>query len=602
MQVFPITINSALRLALTVVGLAFAALLLTASPAMAHGDTPHTPWHNDHAEPSATWTAEGDEYVVDLTFPHPGTAAYSYTDTYDACRSGCSRLHRATDIMTDKMVPIHATVDGEICWAPGIDEPMPSYGYMISLCGDDGFKYVFVHLNNDTPGTDDGLGGPENAYAPGIEQGVRVERGQHIGWVGDSGNAEGTAPHNHFEIHEAHSGDVRINPYNSLLAAEARGDFPESITPLEDDGGPEGGGSGEGDHSNPLGPDDLPDPESPGEGAEAPEPRPETDQPDTDEEEDTLAPQATGRLAGPTRVETAVALSQATRRPGTSRAVVIVPSDSHVEALVAAPLAGMLDAPVLLSGTGGLPVAVRDEVDRLDVRNAYIIGSEALLSSQTEADLAAAGVANIARIGATDRYALSAAVAQELLSYGGDIDDVILALGDAEEASRAWPDALSASALAAQTGAPILLTDGTGLSDAVVDVLAVVGADQVTVVGGTAAISDALSGEAAAAAGASVRRLGGATRYSTSVAVAEAAVDAGLDAGRVWVATGLNYPDALAAGPAAASSSSPLVLVDGDGLPGSPASQIWLARHAEEVVVVGGESAVTGAVQAELIR
>ncbi|MFH1712358.1 MAG: M23 family metallopeptidase, partial [Patescibacteria group bacterium] len=72
-----------------------------------------------------------------------------------------------------------------------------------------------------TPGTDDGNGGVENAYASGVRQGVRVNRGQLIGWVGDSGNAESIGSHLHFEIY---NGGTAINPYESLLAAQNASD------------------------------------------------------------------------------------------------------------------------------------------------------------------------------------------------------------------------------------------------------------------------------------------------------------------------------------------------------------------------------------------
>src|SRR5690606_32955657 len=111
----------------------------------------------------------------------------------------------------------------------GLDGREPSYGYMVTVCGDDGREYHYIHLNNDSPGTDDGRGGPAGAYAPGIRPGVRVARGQWIGYLGDSGNAETTPPHLHFEIEDPRLGDARvrggryrgdrINPYPSLVAA-----------------------------------------------------------------------------------------------------------------------------------------------------------------------------------------------------------------------------------------------------------------------------------------------------------------------------------------------------------------------------------------------
>ncbi len=155
------------------------------------------------------------EETVDIAFPVEGDV--TFTDTFDSPRSG-GRVHHATDIMGEKMMPLLAAADGVILFAPMVE---PSYGYMIMLGGDDGYQYNYVHINNDTPGTDDGLGGTAHAYAPGIEKGVRVKRGQHIAYLGDSGNAEWTADHVHFEMLDPN--DVPINPYPSLIAAQQQG-------------------------------------------------------------------------------------------------------------------------------------------------------------------------------------------------------------------------------------------------------------------------------------------------------------------------------------------------------------------------------------------
>jgi hypothetical protein len=152
------------------------------------------------------------ETLVDLDFPVQGEA--TYINDFLQGRSG-GRVHHATDIMAAKMTPVVAAVDGVITFAPN---PEPYYGFMLTLKGDDGYTYNYIHLNDDTPGTDDGRGGVAHAYAPGIARGVRVVRGQHIGWVGDSGNAESTPAHLHFEIYRS---GTAINPYASLVAAQA---------------------------------------------------------------------------------------------------------------------------------------------------------------------------------------------------------------------------------------------------------------------------------------------------------------------------------------------------------------------------------------------
>ncbi|AXV08721.1 Glycerophosphoryl diester phosphodiesterase [Euzebya pacifica] len=195
-------------------------------------------------------------------------------------------------------------------------------------------------------------------------------------------------------------------------------------------------------------------------------------------------------------------------------------------------------------------------------------------------------------------------VAEDIASYEDParIGRVYLALGDAEDASRAWPDALSASALAAHDHAPVLLTEGDRLPDAVADLLTEYRPDEVIVIGGTAAIRDSVAEEAAELADAELVRISGDTRYATSAAVADVARESGLDDADVWVATGLDFPDALAAGPAAARSGSPLVLIDGRNPGGAPVTTDWLGRHAEGLKVVGGTAVITDDVVDSLSR
>jgi Peptidase family M23/S-layer homology domain len=153
--------------------------------------------------PTAAQAAEFDPNQI--LFPVQGD--HYYSDTFDAPRVG--HTHEATDIMTYgvKGVPVIAVADGEIDW-------ISSTCCGLSIDHGGGWETWYIHLNNDTPGTDDGQGW---GIADGIERGTHVVAGQLIGWVGDSGNAEGTAPHLHFEIKKD---GVKINPYPYLLIAE----------------------------------------------------------------------------------------------------------------------------------------------------------------------------------------------------------------------------------------------------------------------------------------------------------------------------------------------------------------------------------------------
>lgn len=150
--------------------------------------------------------------VRPITFPVLGE--FSYRNDFGEPRGGGTRAHEGIDIVADKMTPVVAAVDGVITF---IAIPQASWGYSITIRDAEGYSYRYLHLNNDTPGTDDGAGGVQYAYAEGLNRGSRVTRGQVIGWVGDSGNAESTVSHLHFEI--ATPSREPINPYDSLFAA-----------------------------------------------------------------------------------------------------------------------------------------------------------------------------------------------------------------------------------------------------------------------------------------------------------------------------------------------------------------------------------------------
>lgn len=175
------------------------------------------------AAPASAAAAYDD--VVDLTFP-TDPSRVTFSNDYDAARSG-GRVHMATDLMGPKLTPIFAAVGGTITKMVQVDD---QYGYRLTVQGDDGRSYSYLHLNNDSPGSDDGAGTPAQAYAPGVALGGRVERGEHIAWIGDSGNAETTAPHLHFSITDPNVTDPYgthyLNPYPSLVDAKASGDVP----------------------------------------------------------------------------------------------------------------------------------------------------------------------------------------------------------------------------------------------------------------------------------------------------------------------------------------------------------------------------------------
>ncbi len=207
------------------VALAVVATLLAAAPAVA-SDDPSMEGIYDPGPQAQLDTAAGlDELTFDLNdliFPVIGEVTYS--DDFGAPRC-CGRTHEGNDLMADKMTPVVAVADGVVGW-------IGSTCCYFEIDHADGYSTWYIHLNNDTPDTDDGLGW---GIADGIESGVEVTAGQLIGWVGDSGNAEETPPHLHFEIRE---NGVAINPYPYLQVAtviDAPGDPYEGF--FKDDDG-----------------------------------------------------------------------------------------------------------------------------------------------------------------------------------------------------------------------------------------------------------------------------------------------------------------------------------------------------------------------------
>jgi len=162
--------------------------------------------------PAAQRAPAGDEPLIyPMVFPLLGD--HTLTDSFGDPR-GRGRSHAGIDIMAERMVPVVAVADGTVRW---IHNQRGKNCCDVALLHDDGWRSRYIHLNNDTPGTDDGRA---VGIAPGVTKGARITAGQILGWVGDSGNAESTAPHLHFELRRP---DGRpVDPLASLRAARLR--------------------------------------------------------------------------------------------------------------------------------------------------------------------------------------------------------------------------------------------------------------------------------------------------------------------------------------------------------------------------------------------
>ena len=157
-------------------------------------------------------TAQAASVPALTAFPVVGNV--HFIDDFGAPRPGGT--HKGNDIMSIRHQPAVAFEAGRVeKWAHP-NEAVPSC--MLVLHGASGMEYWYIHLNNDLGSTNDNDGGCRKAYAPGLRSGQRVRAGQLVGYMGDSGDANGIQPHLHFEIHRP-SGRA-IDPYAYLKRAK----------------------------------------------------------------------------------------------------------------------------------------------------------------------------------------------------------------------------------------------------------------------------------------------------------------------------------------------------------------------------------------------
>jgi hypothetical protein len=150
--------------------------------------------------------------VPPLLFPVAGPTTYS--DDFGQPRAG--GVHQGNDLLATKKTPVIAVESGKVeFWTTSA-----SAGCMLYLHGDSGTMYEYIHLNNDLTMKNDNRGQcvAGTAYAKGLKNGAHVTAGQQVGYVGDSGDANGLHAHLHFEVHP--NGGAAVDPYPYLQTAQ----------------------------------------------------------------------------------------------------------------------------------------------------------------------------------------------------------------------------------------------------------------------------------------------------------------------------------------------------------------------------------------------
>lgn len=186
------------------------------------------------------------------------------------------------------------------------------------------------------------------------------------------------------------------------------------------------------------------------------------------------------------------------------------------------------------------------------------------------------------RLEGDTRYATAVAISRD--TFPESAGQVYIATGED------FPDALAGSAgIPQEGGGPILLTTRDALPAETIAEIARLGPVAIEVVGGPAAVSDAVLAELESYA--PTQRIAGADRYATAAALAVRRFPPGI-ADTVYLASGSDFPDALAAGARAANSDDAVLLTEPAALPAATADA--LAELAPSRVVAVGQDAVVG--------
>lgn len=202
-------------------------------------------------------------------------------------------------------------------------------------------------------------------------------------------------------------------------------------------------------------------------------------------------------------------------------------------------------------------------------------------------------VPKVVRAYGGDRYVTSAAVSAAAFAPGVPV--AYVATG------RDFPDALAAAAAAGKRGGPVLLVPGTSLPPSIRYELDRLNPTQIAVVGGPTVVTSAVMAQLEPYAGAAgVIRLSGSDRYATAVRISQNAFSPGAAGVPVaYVASGRNFPDALAAAAAAGAQDGPVLLVPGTSVPASVRVELDRLNPAR-IVVVGGPAIVSAEVESQL--
>lgn len=297
------------------------------------------------------------------------------------------------------------------------------------------------------------------------------------------------------------------------------------------------------------------------------------------------------RLGGADRFATAVAVSQHMFPDGHAPVVYLASGMNFPDGLAAGPVAAKRGGVVLLTRPDKLPAVIEAELLRLAPPRVVVLGgTNAVGAAVLDRVRGVMGASvPVERLHGVDRYDTAARLSASAFA-AGEAPIVFVAAGEK------FPDALAAGSVAGIRDVPVLLTRADRLPPQTASELRRLHPGKVVIVGGTPSVWSSVQ-TSIAALGLNVERVAGADRFATAGALADRYLP---DAAGVVATTGMNFPDALAAGPLAASYHAPILLVWRDRVPTTTRDAI-LRRSLSRLFVIGQTPTVSAMTMGELV-
>ena len=293
------------------------------------------------------------------------------------------------------------------------------------------------------------------------------------------------------------------------------------------------------------------------------------------------------RLSGISRYETAVAISK--NQFSSSKYVVLANGQAPNDILVASSLAGNLNAPILITDRNSLNASTKAEIQRLNSSNIIVIGGNSKISSAVTNSLKSMGK-NVEVINGSSDADMSVKVANKAMEFKS-ANTVILS------SEKSLPDSLSASALAAKNGYPIIYTGKNAISGVAKGFIKNGKISNVIIVGGDQTISNGVL-NSVKSMGKSVSRVYGRSRYDTSLAIAKNYFN---NSSTVGLATGAEFVDSLTSGPVSGLNNQAILLVSNNTL-SSGIKDYIKSTGAKSVYLYGGTSWLSEGFRGEVLK